>query len=133
VPARRRTAAAGVGYRILGTVGTPSNGHVDITSAFTGCFGAPTVGKRVFVSVNTHVDGHEGIPLVFSARVPTASQIPTKEAESGPQRSLRLGAPFLGRAVFASRGGFEVPTQKALSRSDRERALKPPRDGVSLV
>jgi hypothetical protein len=62
-----------VGYRVLGTLGTPSNSYVDITSAYTGRFGVPAVGKRVFVSVNANVDGFEGIPLVFSGRVPTAS------------------------------------------------------------
>jgi hypothetical protein len=62
-----------VGYRVLGTLNSPSNGYVDITSAYTGRFGAPAVGKRVFVSVNANVDGFEGIPLVFAARVPTAA------------------------------------------------------------
>jgi hypothetical protein len=31
------------------------------------------VGKRVFVSVNANVNGYEGIPLVFSARVPASA------------------------------------------------------------
>ena len=52
---------------------SPSNGYVDITSAFTGRFGVPAVGKRLFISVNANVDGFEGIPLVFSARVPTSA------------------------------------------------------------
>ena len=46
---------------------------MDITSAYTGRFGAPAVGKRVFVSVNANVNGYEGIPLVFSARVPASA------------------------------------------------------------
>jgi hypothetical protein len=62
-----------IGYRALGTLGTPSNGYADITSAYTGRFGVPAVGKRVFVSVNADVDGFEGIPPVFSGRVPAAS------------------------------------------------------------
>jgi len=33
----------------------------------------PAVGKRVFVSVNANVNGYEGIPLVFSARVPAST------------------------------------------------------------
>ena len=64
----------GVSYRFLGTLGTPAaDGYVDLTSAYTGRFGAPAVGKRVFVSVNACVNGYEGIPLVFSARVPAAA------------------------------------------------------------
>ena len=63
----------GLGYRLLGTLGSPVSNYVNITSAYTGRFGAPAVGKRVFVSVNANVDGYEGIPLVFSARVPAAS------------------------------------------------------------
>jgi hypothetical protein len=51
---------------------SPQNGYVDITSAYTGRFGAPAAGKRVFVSVNANVNGYEGIPLVFSARVPAS-------------------------------------------------------------
>ena len=49
---------------------TLANSYVDITSAYTGRFGVPAVGKRVFVSVNATVNGYQGIPLVFSARVP---------------------------------------------------------------
>jgi hypothetical protein len=60
-----------VSYCVLGTLNSPSSGYVDITGAYTGRFGVPAVGKRVFVSVNSNVDGFEGIPLVFSARVPT--------------------------------------------------------------
>jgi hypothetical protein len=63
----------GVSYRVLGTLNSPSNDYVDITSAYTDRFGVPPVGKRVFVSVNANVDGFEGIPLVFSARVPAGS------------------------------------------------------------
>ncbi len=63
-----------VGYRVLGTLGSPAaDGYVDVTSAYTGRLGAPAVGKRVFVSVNACVNGYEGIPLVFSARVPAAA------------------------------------------------------------
>ena len=63
----------GVGYRVVGILGSPVSNYVNITSAYTGRFGMPAVGKRVFVSVNANVDGYEGIPLVFSARVPAAS------------------------------------------------------------
>ena len=62
-----------VSYRVLGTLDSPANGYVDITSPYTGRFGVPAVGKRVFVSVNACVNGYEGIPQVFSARVPAAA------------------------------------------------------------
>jgi hypothetical protein len=63
----------GVGYRLLGILGSPVSNYVTITSAYTTRFGVPAVGSRVFVSVNANVDGYEGIPLVFSARVPASS------------------------------------------------------------
>ena len=63
----------GANYRLLGTLDSPTNGYVDITSAYTTRFGAPVVGKRVFVSVNANVGGYEGIPQVFSARVPASA------------------------------------------------------------
>ncbi len=63
----------GVSYRVLGMLDSPVANYIDITSAYTGRFGVPAVGKRVFVSVNANVNGYEGIPLVFSARVPAAS------------------------------------------------------------
>jgi len=64
----------GVSYRFLGTLDSPgTDGNVDHTSAYTGRFGVPAVGKRVFVSVNACVNGYEGIPLVFSARVPVST------------------------------------------------------------
>ena len=63
-----------VSYRVLGTLGSPGvDANVDITSAYTGRFGVPAAGKRVFVSVNANVNGYEGIPLVFSARVLAAT------------------------------------------------------------
>lgn len=63
----------GTNYRLLGTLDSPTNGYVDITSAYTTRFGVPAVGKRVFVSVNANVSGYEGIPQVFSARVPASA------------------------------------------------------------
>jgi hypothetical protein len=63
----------GVSYRLLGTLGSPVSSYITITTAYTGRFGVPPVGSRVFVSVNANVDGYEGIPLVFSARVPAAA------------------------------------------------------------
>ena len=63
----------GVSYRYLGTLDSPVGGYITITTPYTSRFGVPAVGKRVFVSVNANVNGYEGIPLVFSARVPAAS------------------------------------------------------------
>ena len=63
----------GVSYRLLGKLDSPQGGYVDITSAYTARFGVPAVGSRVFVSVNANVNGYEGTPLVFSARVPAGS------------------------------------------------------------
>jgi hypothetical protein len=63
----------GVSYRLLGILDSPVSNYITITTAYTSRFGVPPVGSRVFVSVNANVDGYEGIPLVFSERVPTAS------------------------------------------------------------
>jgi hypothetical protein len=63
----------GVSYRLLGTLDTPTDGSVDITSVYTTRFGVPAVGSRVFVSVNAVVDGYEDVPLVFSGRVPAST------------------------------------------------------------
>ena len=63
----------GISYRLLGTLNTPANGYCDITAAYTSRFGVPAVDARVFVSVNSNVNGYEGIPLVFSARVPASA------------------------------------------------------------
>ena len=62
-----------VSCRLLGTLDSPVNDYIIITSAYTAHFGVPAVGKRVFVSVNANVHGYEGIPLVFSARVPASA------------------------------------------------------------
>ena len=63
----------GESYRLLDTLGTPTAGYINITTPYTGHFGVPAEGTRVFVSVNANVNGYEGIPLVFSARVPAAA------------------------------------------------------------
>jgi hypothetical protein len=60
-------------YRLLGILDSPTGDYVDITSAYTTRFGVPVVGKRVFVSVNANMGGYEGIPQVFSARVPASA------------------------------------------------------------
>jgi hypothetical protein len=76
----RAAAPASAGTRrpgslkFLGTLGAPAaDGYIDITSAYTGCYGAPAVGTRVCVAVNTDTSGWQGIPVMFSARVPAAA------------------------------------------------------------
>jgi hypothetical protein len=66
-------ARRGGDYRLLGTLGSPVSNYINITTPYTSHFGVPAVGSRVFVSVNANVNGYEGIPLVFSARVPAAA------------------------------------------------------------
>jgi len=70
---RAASCRRAVGYRLLGTLDSPVSNYVTITSAYTARFGVPAVGSRVFVSVNSNVNGYEGVPLVFSARVPAAA------------------------------------------------------------
>ena len=63
----------GVSYRLLGVLDSPQYSYVDITAPYTSRFGVPAVGSRVFVSVNSNENGYEGIPLVFSGRVPASA------------------------------------------------------------
>ena len=71
--AQKSGCRRGVSYRLLGTLDSPVSNYITITTAYTSRFGVPAVGTRVFVSVNANVDGYEGIPLVFSGRVPAAA------------------------------------------------------------
>jgi hypothetical protein len=57
----------------LGTLNAPSNGAIDITAAYTGRYGSPAVGKKVFVKVNQNIGGWEDTPRQFWAIVPDAS------------------------------------------------------------
>jgi hypothetical protein len=59
--------------RLLGTLNSPSSGYVDITTAYSGRFGAPAVGQRVFVRVQPNVNGYQGPRQTFACRVPTAA------------------------------------------------------------
>jgi hypothetical protein len=61
------------GERFLGILDSPVGARIAITSAYTGKFGAPAVGQRVFVRVNPSSSGLEGPSLVFSALVPAAT------------------------------------------------------------
>ena len=60
-------------FRVLGTAPVVSGGYSDVTSLYTAEFGAPVVGKKVFVTVNQCVDGWQDIAHKYSAIVPTAS------------------------------------------------------------
>jgi hypothetical protein len=57
----------------LGTLNAPANGAIDITAAYTGRYGSPAVGKKVFVKVNQNISGWEDTPRQFWAIVPAAS------------------------------------------------------------
>jgi hypothetical protein len=58
---------------VLGTLSTPVGNAIDITSAYTGRFGVPPVGAKVFTFVNQNVDGFADLPIEFSAVVPASS------------------------------------------------------------
>ena len=60
-------------YRILGMCPVPAAGKSDITALYTARFGAPEVGKKVFVQLSLHVNGQESLPRTFSAIVPQAA------------------------------------------------------------
>ncbi len=57
----------------LGTLDSPVNNAIDITTAYTARYGSPAVGKKVFVRVSQNLNGWEDVPRQFSAIVPTAS------------------------------------------------------------
>ncbi len=61
------------GMVLLGTLGAPANGKVDITAVYTARFGAPAVGQRVFVAAQAVSNGWEGQRQEYSARVPSAA------------------------------------------------------------
>ena len=57
-------------YRILGVCPTPVGGSADISGLYAAAFGGAQVGKRIFVRATVMVDGFEGEPREFTARVP---------------------------------------------------------------
>jgi hypothetical protein len=57
-------------FRILGTCPAAAQGSADITSLYEGRYGAPPVGKKVYVQVNQFVDGWESLPVTFWGIVP---------------------------------------------------------------
>ena len=60
-------------FRILGTCPVPAAGSADITSLYTGRYGVPPVGKKVYIQVNQFIDGWEDLPVGFSAIVPASA------------------------------------------------------------
>ena len=55
---------------IIGTCPAVVAGSADITALYTGKFGAPTPGTKLFVHANQMINGHESIPTVFTGIVP---------------------------------------------------------------
>ena len=57
----------------LGTLDSPANNAIDISSAYKGRYDSPAVGKKVFVQVNQNLNGWEDVPRRFWAIVPAAA------------------------------------------------------------
>jgi len=57
----------------LGTLDSPTNNAIDISTAYKARYGSPTVGKKVFVKVNQNINGWEDVPVRFWAIVPAAA------------------------------------------------------------
>jgi hypothetical protein len=60
-------------FRVLGLCPVPAQGSANITGIYTAKYGAPPVGKKVYVQVNQFVNGWEDLPVTFSAIVPAAT------------------------------------------------------------
>ncbi|MEI6782394.1 MAG: hypothetical protein WCQ21_15905 [Verrucomicrobiota bacterium] len=61
---------------MIGMVPAPQTGAANITSLYAAAFGAPAVGKRLFVQVYQVQDGWESIPDTFTAVVPVSAKAP---------------------------------------------------------
>jgi hypothetical protein len=55
----------------LGTLGSPANSAITITSAYVARFGAPVEGQHIFVGVKANQAGWEGPLITFDAFVPS--------------------------------------------------------------
>jgi len=62
-----------VSWRYLGTLDSPVNNKIDVTTAYTTEFGVPAVDDRVFVKCNQNLNGWQDLPLLFNSRVPAAT------------------------------------------------------------
>ena len=60
-------------WRLLGELPEVVAGKADLTSLYTGKFGAPAAGERVFVKSVQMQDGYQDVGLSFSGLVPAAS------------------------------------------------------------
>jgi hypothetical protein len=61
------------GVVFLGTLDSPVNNAIDITTAYTGRYGSPAVGKKLFVKVNQNINGWKDTPRLFWVIVPAAA------------------------------------------------------------
>ena len=57
-------------FRVIGVCPAPVAGLADITALYTACFGAPPVGRRIFLRASTMVSGFESLAREFRALVP---------------------------------------------------------------
>jgi hypothetical protein len=62
-----------VGPCYLGTLGVPVASKIDISAAYKAKFGEPAADSRVFVQVNTNINGWEGLRDRFNVRIPAAA------------------------------------------------------------
>jgi hypothetical protein len=58
---------------LLGTCPAAVQGSSALTALYSAKYGPPAPGTKIFVHVNQHIDGHESIPVLFSAIVPAAA------------------------------------------------------------
>ena len=56
----------------IGLCPAPVTGVPNITALYTAAFGAPTVGKRLFVQVYQMVDGWESMTTTYTALLPVS-------------------------------------------------------------
>ena len=57
----------------IGPCPAPVTGASNITALYTAAYGAPVVGKRLFVQVYQMVDGWESTPATYSTLVPVSA------------------------------------------------------------
>ena len=56
----------------IGPCPAPQTGSANITALYTAAYGAPVVGKRLFVQVYQMVDGWESMPINYRTLVPAS-------------------------------------------------------------
>ena len=70
---RERWSVIGGQWSVVGMCPAPVQGSADITNLYTARFGAPRIGKKLYISVNQFVDGWEDLLVTFSAIVPAGT------------------------------------------------------------